>query len=166
MSHVAHRDQGRLAMDILRYRVTLEPTERERLRTLLTTGHHAARKLLNAQILLLSDRGPAGPGRTAEEISHLLPVCSRSVERLRKRFVLEGLDAALNRKPPDRVYERVLDGDAEAKLTMIACSTPPEGRDRWSIQLLADHLVALEVVDSISRSTVQRTLKKTRSSRG
>jgi len=153
-------------MDIHRFRVTLEPHEREHLRVMLTTGRHAARKLLNAQILLLSDRGPDGPGRSAAEISQLLPVSKRSVERVRSRFVLEGLDAALNRKPPDRVYERVLDGDAEAKLTMIACSTPPEGRDRWSIQLLADHLVALEVVDSISRSTVQRTLKKTRSSRG
>jgi hypothetical protein len=153
-------------MDIHRYRVTLEPAEREQLRVLLTTGRHAARKLLNAQILLLSDRGPEGPGRSAAEISQVLPVCSRSVERIRKRFVLEGLDAALNRKPPDRVYERVLDGVAEAKLTMIACSTPPEGRDRWSIKLLADHLVALEVVESVSRSTVQRTLKKTRSSRG
>ncbi len=153
-------------MDIHRYRVTLEPAEREQLRVLLTTGRHAARKLLNAQILLLSDRGPEGPGRSAAEISQLLPVCSRSVERIRKRFVLESLDAALNRKPPDRVYERVLDGEAEAKLTMIACSTPPEGRDSWSSQLLTDHLIALEVVESVSRFTVQRTLKKMRSSRG
>jgi hypothetical protein len=152
--------------DIHHFRVMLELVEREQLRTLLTTGRHAARKLLNAQILLLSDRGPDGPGRTAEEISQLLPVCSRSVERLRKRFVLEGLEAALSRKPPNRVYERVLDGDAEARLTAIACSTPPEGRDRWTITLLQDRLVTLQVVDKVSRSTVQRTLKKTRSSRG
>jgi len=151
---------------VKRYRVTLEREERERLRTLVTSGRHAARKLLHAQILLLCDRGPLGPGLTDEEVLRALPTSSATLVRVRQRFVEEGLDAALERKQPTRVYERVLDGDAEARLTAIACSTPPEGRDRWTISLLQDRLVALQVVDKVSLSTVQQTLKKTRSSRG
>ncbi len=157
---------GTMDEPVKRYRVTLEPAERERLVAMLTSGRHAARKLLHAQVLLSSDSGPAGPGLTAEDICRVLPICSRTVARVRKLFVEEGLDAALCRKAPNRVYERILDGDAEAKLTLLACSTPPEGRDRWSISLLQDRLVALQVVDKVSPSTVQRTLKKTRSSRG
>ena len=143
-----------------RYRVTLNQEERERLRLLLTTGRHAARKRLHAQILLLCDRGPDGPGLQVEEIRRVLPTSLSTIERVRQKFVEEGLEAALERKAPDRVYQRVFDGDAEAKLTLLACSSPPEGRDRWSANLLRDRLVALEVVDKVSRSTVQRTLKK------
>ncbi len=155
-----------MATEVKRYRVTLELEEREQLRSMLTSGRHAARKLLHAQILLLCDRGPHGPGLQVDEIRRVLPTSPSTIERVRQKFVEEGLEAALERKTPDRVYERVLDGDAEAKLTTLACSSPPEGRDRWSISLLQDRLVALEVVDKVSWSTVQRTLKKTRSSRG
>lgn len=151
---------------VMRYRVTLEQDERERLRSMVTSGRHAARKLLHAQILLLCDRGPYGPGLTDAEILLALPTSSATLVRVRQRFVEEGLEAALVRKPANRVYERVLDGDAEARLTAIACSTPPEGRNRWTITLLQDRLIALQVVDKVSLSTVQRTLKKTRSSRG
>lgn len=151
---------------VKRYRVTLEESEREHLRSLLTSGRHAARKLLHAQILLLSDRSAEGPGLTVEEVRRVLPTSPSTIERVRKSFVEEGLEAALVRKAPNRVYERILDGDAEAKLTALACSKPPDDRESWSVRLLADHLVALEIVPSVSPSTVQRTLKKTRSSRG
>jgi hypothetical protein len=151
---------------VKRYRVTLEVAERERLRSMLTSGRHAARKLLHAQILLLSDRSPDGPSLSVEEVRRVLPTSPSTIERVRKSFVEEGLEAALCRKAPNRVYERILDGDAEARLTLLACSTPPDGRDSWSVRLLTDRLVALEIVPSVSASTVQRTLKKTRSSRG
>lgn len=151
---------------VKRYRVTLELEERGRLHSMLTSGRHAARKLLHAQIILLSDRGPHGPGFPTEEILRVLPTSSATIQRVRQRFVEEGLEAALERKRPNRVYERVLDGDAEARLTLLACSMPPEGRDRWSVRLLTEKLVALQVVESVSCSTIQRTLKKTRSSLG
>lgn len=151
---------------VKRYRVTLEESERERLRLMLTSGRHAARKLLHAQILLLSDRNSGGPGLSVEEVRRVLPTSPSTIERVRKSFVEDGLEAALVRKAPNRVYERILDGDAEAKLTALACSKPPDDRENWSVRLLADRLVALEIVPSVSASTVQRTLKKTRSNRG
>jgi transposase len=133
---------------------------------MLSSGHHAARKLTHARILLLSDSGPEGPGMADSAISQTLGVDVTTIERIRQRFVEEGFEAALVRKPSRRHYPRILDGDAEAKLTLLACSTPPEGCQAWTAQLLADQMVVLGHVDAVSRSTVQRALKKTTSNRG
>lgn len=146
------------------YRVTLSLEERHALRRMLTCGHHAARKLAHARILLLSDEGSDGPGKLDQEIHDALGVAISTIQRVRERFVLEGFEAALRPRPPRRTYKRALDGDGEAKLTMLACSKPPDGRKAWTMELLADEMVVFGY--PISRSTVQRTLKKTRSSRG
>lgn len=138
------------------YHVNLTAEEREELVRLTTTGRHAARKVAHARILLKADEGLLD----AEIVEHL-NVDVRTVERVRKRCALEGIDAALNPKPlPPR--EPKLDGEGEARLVQLACSAPPDGRPRWTLQLLADKLVELEVVDSISYETVRQRLKKKR----
>lgn len=143
-----------------KYIVRLSDEERESLRALVKRGKKAAYKIKHAQILLLSDvDGPAWPDERVAEACSCHP---RTVENVRRRLVLEGLDAALQRKRQQRPSrERKLDGEGEARLIALACSEPPEGRDRWSLHLLADELVRLEVVDSISHETVRQTLKKT-----
>ena len=146
------------------YHVTLTSEERRDLQRLVTSGKHAARKLAHARILLLSDTGDEGPGKMDKEIHQALGVAISTIERVRQRFVEEGLDAALTPKKSTRVHPRKLDGDGEARLTMLACSAPPEGRKVWSLQLLADEMVVFGY--DVSRCTVHRTLKKTKSSRG
>ena len=149
-----------------KYIVTLTDEERQRLQEMLSRGKAAARKLMHARILLKTDARPGGPGWTDEAIADALEVGRATVERVRKEFVEEGLDAALERRRPRRVYVRKLDGDGEAHLVALACQAPPEGRSRWTLRLLADRLVQLEYVDAISYHTVHRTLKKTNSSPG
>ena len=149
-----------------RYRVTLWESERTELRKLVSVGKSAAQKLVRARILLLADQAESGPAKSDPEIVESLGCGRASVERIRKRFVEEGLAAALNPKPSLRVYERKLDGTAEAHLVAMACGTPPEGRARWTLRLLSDRMVALEHVESVSYETVRRALKKTNSSRG
>jgi transposase len=149
-----------------RYRVTLEAAEREGLEKLISTGKGAARRLAHARVLLLADEAEGGPGRTDESVAAAVAVSVATVERVRERFVERGLEAALSPKPSTRVYARRLDGVAEARLVALACSAPPEGRARWTLRLLADRMVELEVVDGLSHETVRETLKKTRSSRG
>jgi transposase len=150
-----------------RYKVTLTDEERQQLQDLIATGKAAARKLTHARILLKADAAPGGPAWTDRRIVEALDVGVATVERVRQRFVEEGLEAALGRKKPDRPPRpRKLDGRAEARLIALACSAPPEGRPEWTMQLLADKLVELEVVDAVSDETVRRVLKKTRSSRG
>jgi Homeodomain-like domain len=148
------------------YRVTLTAVERDDLRKLVSVGKAAARKLERARILLLADQAEFGPAKSDPEIVDALGCGRASVERIRKRFVEEGLEAALNPKPSQRVYERKMDGKAEAHLIALACGAPPEGRSRWTLRLLGDHMVALEHVESLSHETVRRTLKKTNSSLG
>jgi transposase len=143
-----------------RYLVTLTEEERVSLLGLTKKGKGAARKLTRAHILLQAD---AGVSDTA--IAAALHIGIATVERVRKRFVEEGLDAALSERPRPG-GQRKLDGKQEAFLIALACSTPPEGRQRWTMQLLADRLVAVQVVEAISDETVRRTLKKTRSNRG
>jgi transposase len=109
---------------------------------------------------------PGGPGWNDERIAEGLEVGRATVERVRKEFVEEGLEAALERRKPRRLYQRKLDGDGEAHLVALACQKPPEGRSRWTLPLLADRMVQLEYIDQISYQTVRRTLKKTRSSLG
>ena len=149
-----------------RYRVRLVDEERAYLESLLSAGKAAARTLTHARILLKADEGPAGPGWADEAIADALEVNRSTVERVRQRCVEEGFDAALRPRPSRQVRLRKLDGAQEAQLVALACSPPPNGRDRWTLHLLADKLVALEVVDCISYESVRRTLKKTCSSRG
>ena len=144
-----------------RYVVRLTRKEREELLGLIRVGKAAAYRLLWARILLKADQGEDGPGLSDEDIAQGLETTTRTVERLRQRLVEEGLEAALNRKKrqtPSR--PPVLDGKREAHLIAISCSEPPEGRSRWTVRLLADKLVELAVVESVSRETVRRALKK------
>ena len=149
-----------------KYIVTLTEEERRMLQERLARGKAAARKLTHARVLLKADAPPDGPGWNDERIAEGLEVGRATVERVRKEFVEEGLDAALERRKPRRLYQRKLDGDGAAHLVALACQKPPEGRSRWTLQLLADRMVPLEYVDEISYQTVRRTLKKTNSSLG
>lgn len=144
-----------------RYRVTLREAERQELQAMVTAGKAAARKLAHARILLLADQAEGGPAKSDPEIIDALRCGRATVERVRKRFVEEGLEETLQPKPLMRVYERRLDGKAEAHLVAIACGAPPEGRSRWTLRLLGDRLVALGHVESVAHETVRRTLKKT-----
>jgi transposase len=134
---------------------------------LVSHGKADARKLAHARILLQADESEGGPKSIDDEIAESLDTCTRTVERVRERFVEQGLEAALLPKPSKRVYARKLDGRQEAKLIALACSKPPAGKARWTLRLLADELVELDDVgvDAVSHETVRQTLKKTRSSR-
>jgi transposase len=146
-----------------RYVVTLTAEERERLETLVRSGRRSARTITRARVLLLTDQSDGGPGWEDRRAAEALGCGHRTVERVRERFVTCGLDAALAHKPQRRPSrERVLDGAAEARLVALACSTAPDGRKAWTLRLLADKLVELEVAESVSRETVRRVLKKTR----
>ncbi len=148
-----------------KYPVILSDTEREELKRLIAAGTAPARKLTHARILLKSDQSPEGPGWIDEQVAEAVEVSQPTVSRVRKQYFEEGLEAALNRRPPNREYRRKLDGEQEARLLALACSEPPEGQARWSLRLLADKLVELEIVEEeVSYQTVRRTLKKTPSS--
>jgi transposase len=143
-----------------KYIVRLTIEERATLQTMVRKGRMAAYKIKHANILLAAD--VEGPGWADARIAEAFSCHPRSVENVRRQFVLEGLTAALERKKqrqPSR--ERKLDGEGEARLIALACSEPPDGRDRWTLKLLAEALVRLDVVDGISDQTVRRTLKKT-----
>jgi transposase len=143
------------------YVVTLTEEERQMLREMVSRGKAAARKLMHARILLKADEAEGGPAWGDAEIAEGLDVGMATVGRVRQQFVEEGFQAALERRRPRREYVRKLDGDAEARLIATACSPAPEGRSRWTLRLLADRMVALEVVDELSYQTVRRVLKKT-----
>jgi transposase len=148
------------------YPVMLTAPERDSLKRLLAAGTESARKLTHARILLKADQGPDGPGWVDQVIADAVEVSQPTISRVRKQYVEQGLEAALNRRPPTREYVRKLDGVQEAKLIALACAKPPTGQARWSLRLLADKLVELEIVeDAVSYQTVRRMLKKTRSSR-
>ena len=146
--------------------MTLLEAERQELQALVSKGRAAARKLTRARILLLADQAEGGPAKQDAEIVDALGCGRATVERVRKQFIEEGLEATLNPKPTTRTYERRLDGKAEAHLVAIACGAPPEGRARWTLRLLADRMVGLGQVESLSYETVRQTLKKTRLSLG
>jgi transposase len=150
-----------------KYKVTLTPDERQQLSALIAAGKAAAEKLAHARILLKADAADGGPAWPDARIAEAVEVSIATVERVRQRFVEQGLEAALTRKQRDRPgRQRKLDGAAEARLIALACSAPPAGRQEWTMQLLADRLVELQVVDAVCGETVRRVLKKTRSSRG
>lgn len=141
---------------------TFELTEQERgeLLNLIHKGKAAARKRLHAQILLLADQGAEQIRRTDEQIAEVAHVSRATVARVRQQMVEEGMEAALNRRRQARWKAPKLDGKGEAELVRLACSAPPEGRQRWTLELLGDHLVRLKIVDSISSETVRRTMEK------
>ncbi len=144
-----------------KYKVTLTREERDDLMSIISKGKHTSQRFRNAYVLLNCDEGKFAEKATNAEINKILKVGMRTIDRIKKRFVEEGFDAVLERKPTSREYERKADGDLEARLIALSCSEPPEGHARWSLRLLADHLVELEIVDSISHETVRSVLKKT-----
>ena len=148
------------------YRVRLTVEERAQLHELLSKGKAAARTLTHARILLKADEGVDGPRLTDEEIAEVLDVNRSTVERVRVRCVEQGFDAALRPRPSRQLHPRKLDGVQEAHLVTLACSPAPKGRGKWSLRLLADKLVELQIVNDISYETVRQTLKKTNSSLG
>ncbi len=154
-------------MPKVKYRLSLTSDEREELETIVVKGKHRSQKILNALILLNCDEA-VEKSRTLREqdIADVLHVSAMKVHRIKQRFVDEGLDVALNGHKGRRTYERKADGGLEAHLVALSCSAPPQGHVRWSLRLLADRLVELEYVDSVSYETVRRVLKKTNSSLG
>ena len=153
-------------MMVKRYRVRLSEEEQQGLRSLVSKGRAAAYKQTHARILLLCDENQADGAMKDEEIARALKLGTTTVERVRRRGVEEGLEAALGRRQQLNRRQRKLDGAGEAHLIALTCSQPPEGRAGWTLRLLADQLVECEIVDSISTETVRQTLKKTNSSPG
>lgn len=149
------------------YKVTLLADEREELGAIARKGSHQSQKLINALILLNCDEGEFNDHRSrGEDVANILRISMRKVDRVKKRFVEEGLEAALGGRQGQRSYERKADGEFEAHLVALSCGEPPQGFARWSLRLLADRAVELEYIDSVSYETVRRVLKKTKSSRG
>lgn len=150
------------------YRVTLSDEERDLLAGISERGSHKSQRVINSLILLNCDEAEGNERRvTNEDVAAVLRVSTRKIERVKKRFVEDGLEVALGSRQGQRQhYERKADGEFEAKLVALACSKPPEGHSQWSLRLLADKAVELEFVDSVSYETVRRTLKKTNLSLG
>jgi transposase len=146
--------------------VVLSEQERARLHTLIGRGTAPARALTHARILLKANQGEAGPSWTDRAIAAALEIHHTTVARVRQQYATGGLEAAVDRKAPEREYRRRLDGEQEAHLVALACSAPPEGRKRWTLRLLAERLVQLDVVDAVSYETVRQALQQTASSRG
>ena len=145
-----------------RYVVELDKHERQELSPLVKQENVAAKQRTHAQVLLLADSGPQGPGWTDEAVAEACQVTVRTVENIRKRLVLEGLESALTRKPQVRLSRpKLLDGEKEAKVIALCCGAKPAGHARWTLRLLADRIVELEIVESISHETVRQCLKKT-----
>lgn len=144
-----------------RYRVTLTEKERTELETLTRRGKTHARRVIHARALLLCDAGPNGPAWKVSDVAEALGITSRTVEHLKKRFVEDGLDVALERKTREKPpREVVFDGAFEARLLALACSEAPTGYQRWTVRLLADKVVELDIAPSVSHMTIQRALKK------
>ena len=143
------------------YRVKLTQEERTELQQIATRGRHGSQKVLNALILLGCDEGEFQESKlSAAKLTEVLPISMKKVDRVKQRFVEHGLQVALDKRKPDRQYITKVDGDLEAHLLALSCSKPPQGYARWSLRLLADKMVELTYVDSISHETVRRVLKK------
>lgn len=143
-----------------RYKVTLTKAERDHLTALARSGKSTAAKFVYARALLLCDAGEFGDAWRVADVALALGVSSRTVEHLKQRFVEQGLEFALARKPHRKPREATFDGEFDARLTALACSQAPGGYQRWTVRLLADKLIELKIVDSVSTMTVQRSLKK------
>ncbi len=147
--------------------VTLSKREHEELKQITFKGKHKSQKVVNALILLGCDEGKyQDKPSTNEEISRVLKISTKKVERVSKRFVVDGIDIALNGRKGSRIYTKKVDGDFEAHLVALSCSDPPEGFSRWNLRLLADRVVELEYIDNISHESIRRILKKTNSNLG
>ena len=153
---------------MIKYKVTLTKSEREELQGLIKKGKRQAGVIRNALILLNCDQGVFGDKQKNQEVAKVLQIGERTIERLKKLFVEEGFEVAVYGKGEvsQRYYHRVMDGEIEAKLVALCCSDPPEGYAKWSLRLLADKMVELKYVDSVSYETIRRTLKKTNYSPG
>ena len=150
-----------------KFTVTLTKDEREDLKQTTTRGTHKSQKVINSLILLGCDEGEFQTARsTNEEISRVLKISMKKIDRVKKRFIVEGFNVTLNGRKGSRVYKKKADGDFEAHLVALSCSEPPEGFVRWSLRLLADKVVELDYIDSISHEAIRRVLKKTKSSLG
>jgi hypothetical protein len=150
-----------------KYKVTLQREEREHLEAITRKGSHRSQRVLNAVVLLNCDEGEFNDHRVrGVDVANVLRISMRRVDRVKKRFVEDGMEAALGSRQGQRVHERKADGDFEAHVVALSCSTPPEGFARWSLRLLADRAVELQYIDSVSHETVRRVLKRTKSSRG
>lgn len=149
-----------LSLPMKKYRVNLTLEERDQLHKMVNTGKAAARRLIHARILLKADESEGGERQKDEDIRKALSINVRTVEKVRQRFVEEGFEAALNPKPASRRKPRKIDGKNEAHLIALVCGDPPEGRSQWTMQLLADKMVELGHVDSLSGEAVRKTLKK------
>lgn len=151
---------------MIRYTIKLTKSEVEELMVIINKGSHTSQTFRIAYILLNCDEGKYSEKVTNEQISKVLKVGMRTIDRVKKKFVEEGLEAALERRPTARVYDRKMDGDTEAKLITLCCSEPPKGFAKWSLRLLADKMVELKYVESITHVTVRNVLKKTNLSLG
>lgn len=148
------------------YTIRLTKNEVEELMSIINKGSHTSQTFRTAYILLNCDEGKYSEKITNEQISKVLKIGMRTIDRVKKRFIEEGLEASLERQPTQRVYETKIDGDAEAKLVTLCCSKPPKGFAKWSLRLLADKMIELKYVESISHVTVRSVLKKTNLSLG
>jgi len=172
MAHILLLDQQRKTVDQeskemkQKYIVKLTDTERLQLKELISSGEASARQIRRAYILLKSDSGAGGPNWSYQAICDAFEVSSLTIYNVRKNYIEGGLNRAILRKKPERVYHRRLDGEGEAHLIALACSEPPDGYERWSLRLLQDRLIRLEIVENISHETIRQTLKKTSSSPG
>ena len=146
---------------MIRYTIKLTKTEVEELKEIINKGSHTSQTFRVAYILLNCDEGRYSEKVTNEQISKVLKVGMRTIDRVKKKFVEEGFEASLERRVTSRVYEKKSDGDVEAKLITLCCSEPPKGYAKWSLRLLADKMVELNYVESISHVTVRSVLKKT-----
>lgn len=151
---------------MIQYRIKLTQGEVEELHEIINRGSHSSHTFRVAYILLNADEGKYSDKVTNEQISKVLKVGMRTIDRVKKRFIDEGLESVLERRPTSRVYDRKMDGEVEAKLVSLCCSKPPKGYAKWSLRLLADKMVELNYVESISHVTVRSVLKKTNLSLG
>ena len=151
---------------MIKYKVTLTKEEREELMSIISKGSHTTQTYRTAYILLNCDEGKYSDKVTNEQISQVLKVGMRTIDRVKKRFIEEGFESVLERHPSSRTYEKKADGDFEAKLITLCCSEPPKGFAKWSLRLLADKMVELKYVENISHVTVGSVLKKTNLSLG
>jgi transposase len=151
---------------MIRYTVKLTKSEVEELMSIINKGSHTSQTFRSAYILLNCDEGPYSQKVSNEQISKVLKVGMRTIDRVKKKLIEEGFDVVLERRPTTRNYESKADGDIEAKLITLCCSEPPKGFAKWSLRLLADKMVELKYVQSISHVTVRSVLKKTNLSRG
>lgn len=151
---------------MVHYKVSLTADERDQLKTIMNKGKHSSQQFRNACILLNCDTGQHGQPFSNEEIARMLQITTKTVERVKQRFIEEGFEACIERKAYPEVKELKADGDFEAHLIALSCSKAPEGRSRWSLRLLADKMVELQFAESVSHETVRQVLKKTKLNRG